>query len=70
MKHNLKIALELIQLLIGIKAIHQNSGKRNRVVQASISSSSIVEISVLKHSLDTEMSLEVIGSKRLKRFGV
>ena len=49
MKHDTlpTIAIELIQLITGIKAIHQNPKITIRGVQASISSSSIVKILIL-----------------------
>ena len=66
-----KIALELIQLLAGIKAINQNLKKHDRgVLPPQNESSLIIENLNLKHSVDVKMSLEAIRSKRFKRFGV
>ena len=61
---------ELIQLIAEIKAIHQNPKIAIRGVQASISSLLIIENIDLKHSSNAEMSLEAIGIKRFKIFGV
>ena len=55
--------LELIQLVAGSGLFIQNLGNAIIDVQASISSYS------LKHSVDAEMSIKVIGNKRFKGFG-
>ena len=62
--------LELIKLVTRSMAFHFQIQKMIVDVQELISSYSPNEISLFKHSVDVEMSLEAIESKRFKGFGV
>ena len=61
--------IELIQLIAGIKAFYQKSENRDRGVRVNFLLVFHLNLD-LKHSVDAEMSLEAIGIKRFKRFGV